>query len=522
MPRPSPSPRRALIGVAALGLALTCTSLPSAGVSTAAPDTGAAAGSSAPRPNLMLITVDDMSLKDLAHLPNIQRLLVDQGTTAVNGLAPTPLCVPARASLLSGQYAHNHRALHIGRRNAGFRSFADHDTLPVWLQDAGYRTGFVGKYLNGYGSRPLHGKPGWRYVPPGWDTWRGSIDMKTYNYSRTVLSANGTRQIRAAQYNTDGFAQQADSFIAQHRTGKPWYLWVNYVAPHKGGPHDQDDPRRDVRTYASPSPARKYRNRYRAIPRLSTPEMFETDTSDKVVRAARKRWKPSHQAKIAGVRQQRLEALRSVDDAVARHVAVLRRTGQLDRTVIAFTSDNGFQVGEHNLVGKLWHYKNSSGVPMVFRGPGIAAGHRTRTIIANPDIPVTLAALAGATPQGRVVDGIDVSGALRGTETVRAVPTAAWAPKGSQRPMFRGVRVGERWNYVRMRSGAEELYDWARDPYELSNVATDPRYAEVRNELRDLTTELASCSGHSPDLATSCQEASVTERARTLARASIG
>jgi len=91
-------------------------------------------------PNLLMITVDDASWNTMKYMPHLRHLVADEGITLRNGLAPTPICVPARASLLSGQYAHNHGAVTINGEGGGVAAFDENRTLPVWLQDAGYRT----------------------------------------------------------------------------------------------------------------------------------------------------------------------------------------------------------------------------------------------------------------------------------------------------------------------------------------------------------------------------------------------
>ena len=100
---------------------------------------------------MLLITADDAAPGDLKYMPHARDLIADRGVTFTNGVAPTPICVPARASLLTGQYTHNHKAYTIEGKGGGFKSFDSRNALPVWLKRAGYDTLFIGKYLNGYG-----------------------------------------------------------------------------------------------------------------------------------------------------------------------------------------------------------------------------------------------------------------------------------------------------------------------------------------------------------------------------------
>lgn len=446
------------------------------------------------RPNIFMITVDDAAPDDLAHMPHVRKLLVDKGVRVANGLAPTPICVPARATLLTGQFAHNHGALTIDGESGGFKSFRhDGNTLPVWLQRAGYDTLFVGKYLNGYGGHHA------RYVPPGWTDWRGSVDPWTYEFNRAVINHDG-HVTRRREYNTTAFARAVDTDLsAKRRTKKPWYLWVNYVAPHIGGPRDRDDPivtHPHARRIPTTSPAPKYRNYFAGLPLPDKPNMFESDVSDKVMHPAKATWSPMLRGLVREMYEQRLEALKSVDDAVARHIAILRRTGQLDNTLIVFSSDNGFNVGEHNLIGKLWYFRDSSQLPMVMRGPGLAKGTTTKTIVSNADLPVTFAALAHARP-GRVVDGENVMPWLRsGRNVERVVPLEGYPVDGGRRRIYSAIRVGDRWNYARLGS-REELYDLRADPYELDNVADEPSYAATLARMRGLDRTYRNCAGDS-------------------------
>ena len=498
------STRSAVALIAAAGLGVTGCSLgpaePLRGAgepasptpSIAAPSVSPGMGSGArrpdeQRPNFLVITTDDAAPGDLEHMPNVKRLLADRGVTMTNLVAPTPICVPARASLLTGQYAHNHGALTIQGEGGGFASFDDRRTLPVWLRQAGYDTMLVGKYLNGYGAGETR-----RYVPPGWSDWRGSIDWSTYFFPSAELSVNG-EVVRTPDYNTDVFADNVTEMLsAPERHENPWYLTVNYVAPHHGDPIEPDDPV-DMMTTV---PAQRHRDLFKDLPLPDKPNMFEQRPGDKAMRAThdRARWTPEARAALREAHQQRVESLQAVDEAVREHVWVLRRTKQLARTVVVFTSDNGSMLGEHNLAGKLWHYRDSQTVPTVIRGPGVPQGRTVATLAANVDLPTTIAAWAGVEP-GRAVDGIDLRPVLRGEPMPgRAVPTLAHPVLGAARPLYRGIRVGERWNYARLRTG-EELYDLRADPYELDNVADDPAYRPALRRLRKLTRALRDCVG---------------------------
>ena len=148
------------------------------------------------RPNVVVIMTDDQRVDEMAVLPAVRRLVVRPGAWFSRSFASFPLCCPSRATFLTGQYAHNHGVLDNRPPRGGYDRLDSSETLPVWLQRAGYETAHVGKYLNGYGTaRP-------REVPPGWDEWHAVIDPTTYYYRGYVLNENGS-VVRPRRYQTD-------------------------------------------------------------------------------------------------------------------------------------------------------------------------------------------------------------------------------------------------------------------------------------------------------------------------------
>lgn len=380
------------------------------------------------KPNVLLITTDDMMIGDLAFMPHTRRLLARQGVNLTEGIAPTPICVPARASLLTGQYTHNHGAHTIEGPQGGFASFNDRNTLPVWLRAGGYRTVFAGKYLNSYGVK----NP--RYIPPGWDHWYGSVDMTTYAFYGTRYNENGT-VVKHSAHNSDVLADYTTNEIERSARGKrPWFMWVNYVAPHHGGGKESDDPD----SFGTTRPADRHRNRFRNQTLPKGPEMFIRGQGP----YGKGRLSPALRRDIRELYQQRLESLLSVDEAVRDSVRALRRTRQLDDTYIIFTSDNGFLTGHHNSVGKLVPFNQSLRIPIVARGPGIPRGRISRTPTTNPDLAVTIAAIAGVKP-GRKVDGVPMLRYWKTRRTFqRPIPLVAYPVADGRRPMYTGLREG--------------------------------------------------------------------------------
>lgn len=466
----------------ALGVLLAAALLPSATVAAPAP-LGTRAVEQA-QPNVLVIMTDDQTVESLRVMTNVKRLLRDRGTAFANSFVTYALCCPSRATFLTGQYAHNHGVLGNSPPNGGYAKLDHTNTLPVWLQDAGYYTAHLGKYLNGYGrTDPTE-------IPPGYDDWRGSVDPSTYRFYDYTLNENGRLVTYEGAYQTDLYARKAVRTIERRAPlAKPFFLWVAFLAPHSGGPREPGDPAGQ----ATPVPAPRHRNDFASAPLPRPPGFNERNVSDKP-RGIRDRplLGPSRIRKIRENYQQRLESLLAVDEAVARMVAALRRTGELDDTLIIFTSDNGFFHGEHRVPGgKTLAYEPSIRVPLIMRGPGIPAGLRLGQRVANIDLAPTIVDAAGATP-GRVMDG-------RSLLPVIASPQAPLGrdllvERGPGPQTFTALRAPNHL-YTEHGNGERELYDLARDPFQLQSRHADPAYAALREELAERLAHLRACSG---------------------------
>jgi N-acetylglucosamine-6-sulfatase len=428
-------------------------------------------------PNVVVVMTDDQDVPSLRTMPRVQRLLAERGTTFTRAFATFPLCCPSRATFLTGQYAHNHGVRDNLPPRGGFPAFHDESTLPVWLQAAGYRTAFVGKYLNGYAARPT-------YVPPGWSDWRALVTpFQMYGHT---LNQNGelrTYGYAARDYQTDVLTRKTAGFIrASAPRPKPFFITVAPLAPHDEGVLDDvpEAPR-------NPRPALRDWGRFANASLPRTPAFNEADIADKP-RPVRDEppLEGAYLEALTRLHRSRLESLRAVDRMVGQLVATLRDVGELRRTVVTFTSDNGFLLGEHRQVGKEQVYEESVRVPLVVRGPGFAPGSSDRRLVGNIDLAPTIADLAGAQP-GIPVDGHSVLEDRSGWRDALLLQNL------SKAKAFAAVRT-RRFVLSRGRMGTE-LYDLSADPFQLENLAGDPEHRGVMDRLASRLARLRTCAG---------------------------
>jgi arylsulfatase A-like enzyme len=449
------------------------------------------------KPNIILVLTDDQTAADFAYMPKTKQLVADSGMTLPLFFDSVPLCCPSRATILRGQYAHNHGVESNVAPNGGYGEFLSRNeessTIATWLHDAGYRTGLFGKYMNRYphgdGQRGT-GDP--THVPPGWDEWDAGIANSGYPGFNYSLNENGiVHEYGAAEqdYETDVLSAKSVEFIrtSDPRSG-PFFL---YIAPHP--PHGP----------ATPAP--RHANLFKDLTAPQGPAFNEDDVSDKPTYM--RNYQKLSASDIKGIDElfvRRLESLQSVDDLVGTLVAELQASGQLDNTFIFVTSDNGFMQGQHRKpAGKQVPYEESIRVSMFVRGPGIVPASTSTALTGNVDLAPTFAQIAGVTPP-KFVDGRSLLGIL----TSRVVPAnwrtgfllEGWSSAGDAEddpspsiPDFRGVRTADAL-YVEYGTNETELYDLRTDPYELDNLwKLAPR--SVLDGFRTYLHNLQDCSG---------------------------
>ncbi|MEZ5091451.1 sulfatase [Nocardioides sp.] len=449
----------------------------------ASPQTRTEAQESPPdeRPNIILISTDDQTTYDMQWMPITRELIGGHGVDFPDGLSPHSLCCPARAEMVTGQYGQNNGVHHNTGANGGYHALIDRDnTIGRWLQDAGYHTGMAGKYMNGYNE--TYG------APEGWDHWnpyvRGTDFMNTRYYNDGDL-------VERHGYVDDITNEYVRSYIDEFaKAEQPFFVWISNYAPHRA------KKRTGETEYSVPAPRFRGTLADVRLPALDKPSFNEDDVSDQ----------PSntHVAKVSPAEMQkrftsRIEALQAADENVAKLVDQLDRLGELDNTYIFFVSDNGYLLGEHRLSHKNYIYRESMAVPFEVRVPTATTGTTSQMPVTLADLAPTISELAGATPE-RLVDGVSFAPLLRGQpmtwRDTQLIQTGKASPS-LEGWRIRGART-DRYTYgVDVTDNFEQLYDRLRDPFEIDNVAKDPRYRPVLLDMRNRMEALRDCAGAS-------------------------
>lgn len=465
--------------------ALCAVVLVAAGAGVAVPAASAQADT---RPNVVVLMTDDQTLRSMRAMPRTRALIGDRGATFANSFVSNPRCCPSRATFLTGQYSHNNGVLTNGPPIGGWQRLrGTSNWLPTWLQSAGYRTVHTGKFLNHYGvDDPTE-------VPPGWDEWYGTIDPTTYRYYNYTVNENGVPRTYGNDprwYSTDFTARRSAGIVERLApSDQPFFLSVAFLAPHTGGPQEPGDPA----GLGTPAIADRHRGAFASLP-LPRPAAFdEADVSDKPAFLRRPRLTQRTIAGIEALYRQRLESLLAVDEGIDQIVAALRASGELDNTLLVFTSDNGYMAGEHRLPhGKAKAYDPSLRVPLMISGPGVPVGARPQQLVVNADLAPTILDAARATA-GRPQDGRSLLPLTRDPALGRSRPLLVEIAKGAGLKTT-AIRTA-RWLYAEHAGGSSELYDMANDPQQLRSLHADPSLARTRRQLARQLAALRACSG---------------------------
>jgi arylsulfatase A-like enzyme len=434
-----------------------------------------------PRPNFVIVVLDDLDSAALGALPGVTRRLAQEGLSFERHFVTNPLCAPSRASLLTGRYTHNHGVLSNGPPDGGFPRYRErgHEgaDLAAWLHAAGYTTALLGKYLNDYPHAA-----GDAYIPPFWDEWHAVLEDRRADNFGFTLNENG-RVHAPTEYQTDLLAARAAEFIAgaSRAPGRPFFLYLAPAAPH-----------------APSTPAARHAGLFADARAPRTPAFDEADVSDKPAwLRAQGRLTPRQVRRLDRFWRRRLQTLAAVEEMLARLFTALEQAGELDRTFVFFTSDNGYVQGPHRFPGgKNAPYEETVRVPLLVRGPGVPAGEPRAHLVSTIDYAPTLLELAGA----RAPDGLDgrslvpllrprppAAGSWRGALLIERGPSGDPFPIPAWRALRTPTQV-----YIRYAGGEREFYDLERDPHQLESVP-----ARAPADLPARLDALGACRGPS-------------------------
>lgn len=478
----------------------------------------------AAKPNIVVFMIDDLDVRSLDTLlangmmPRLQSQVIGNGTSLnfTESFVTRAHCCPSRATFLTGQYAHNHGVMTNDPPFGGVERFHDDSTLATWLKTAGYRTGLVGKYLNGYGSATSQ-----TFVPPGWDDWQGLHDFSSSRPYFYNVNDNGS-VIQHNTYNTDQMAQRAVDFIQESNANQPFFLYVAPSAPHMSiNPQYNACPapgaspwefntvtleRLDWGYTVFPAPRHQgliYGDSAR-FP-LPMPPSFNEDVDDKPV------WYRNNAMTAANIDclqknyWRRLESMLGIDELVGRVDSALSQKQVRSNTIVIFTSDNGFMMGEHRQLHKGQAFEESIRVPLIIGYPGTGGARTISHVVLNNDLAPTIAALAGATPT-IPVDGRSLLPLFVSPGPIvwrKRFVVEHWSAVPSAQPL----------DYVALRTGGggprrklvdypkadaamkREYYDLDSDPNELTNREGDASASGQIAELMVRLNQLKVCAG---------------------------
>jgi N-acetylglucosamine-6-sulfatase len=466
-------------------------------------------------PNIVLITTDDQPLSTFQrqHMPQTFRRLVDRGTNFTDAVVNTPLCCPSRATLLTGQYVHNHG---VWTNLPGYGSLVDHrDVLPVWLRRAGYRTGHFGKWLHGYeavrGTKPA----------PGWGRWHTQLDRRRYYDYK--LSRDGRaifKGSRPRDHLTPVMTRAAARWVKQNvERRRPLFVQLDYYAPHVG-PRFSDGVGMS-RCIGAPEPSPRDRRTVLEGGAPRPPSFNEADISDKPVFSRGPLLDATQIESLDRRYRCTLESMAGVDRGINRTFQMFQRAGALRNTAFIFLTDNGFLFGEHRIRGgKARPWEEAIRTPLVIRPPRDFGPFSAEVAeqAAEVDVVPTILRFARARPcrngSCRTLDGHSLTAAMKGR--VRPLRNRAvlveMADRGRQPRSFacrfQALRISGSVFIENQSVPAEdtricedrivyEHYEIATDPFQLENqVGTTGLPVTPRQRaLRDRLDRLRACSG---------------------------
>ncbi|MGZ0657249.1 sulfatase family protein [Coraliomargarita sp. W4R72] len=421
------------------------------------------------QPNILFVFSDQHRWCDLGcygnahvHSPNFDRF-ASEGLCCDNAISNTPVCVPARGGLLTGRYPLRHGAI--------TNDLAINPKCPsvaTALKAGGYHTGYFGKWH-------LNGTPRDEPVAPdrrlGFQEWNVHNCSHDYQNSFYYDTANQVHEING--YDATTYTSLAVDFIQRQANNEsPWALWLSW-----GPPHDPyfAVPQKYLDQYAGQRIPLRPNVPEHIVDRIDLDRYWDRETVEQNLHG--------YYAHIT-----------ALDCEFGRLLAALKASGQLDNTIIVYTSDHGDQLGSQGWTNKQLPYEESIHVPLLVKGPGVGSGHSDALIGLN-DLPVSILALAGIEmpdADGKDLSQIFKDPAAPGLDACYLsdlVPCHQSTWRGTN--AWRGVRT-QQYTYACHDDGRPWLlFDNEVDPRQQNNLVNAPELAEVRDELHTQTTQFA-------------------------------
>lgn len=463
------------------------------GISTAALSLGAVATFAAEdRPNILYIMSDDHSfqtigvyasvLKDYVKTPNIDRI-AHEGVRMDNCFVTNSISTPSRAAILTGQYSHHNQVYTLADELP-----AGHPSMAKELQKNGYQTAIIGKWHIGT-------------QPEGFDFYSvmpGQGKYENPGFMESGLPFDVKHAVRTQGYCTDVITDKCIDWMEKADKNKPFFLMCHFKAPHT--PFTPAERHKDLyKDIVFPEPDNLYENLdNRPILKSVHNKISGGRFADKTL-PKEDRVKDAYQEYIRTY----LSCIAGIDENVGRLLECLEKNGQLDNTIIVYTSDQGFYMGEHGLVDKRLMYEEALRMPLVIRYPRkIRANTTCQTFVQNIDFAPTLLEYAGIRTPG-YMDGKSFCASLTGKKAPDARKTAYYRYwmnfKGYNIPAHYGLRT-DRYKLIYFygkscgtkgsidKPGFQpvwEFYDLQEDPHEMTNQYGNKKYEKVINELKE-------------------------------------
>jgi len=441
-------------------------------------------------PNIVFILTDDLSMNLLQFMPHVLQMQKD-GVTFANYFVTDSLCCPSRSSIFTGRYPHDTGVFKNVGKEGGYLVFRargnEQSTFATALSAAGYRTAFLGKYLNGYEPEQHHP------IAPGWNTW--VVAGNGYLGFHYVFNQDGQlvpHGFKPQDYLTDVVADLAVRFIKQ-KSGVPFFIEIATFAPH-----------------APYTPAPRDAN---AFPDLRAPR---TPAYNAPHDASAPHWLAEHVALtqadmdlIDKAFRKRAQSVLAVDKMIGELQAAVAAIGQAKNTYFIFSSDNGYHMGEYRLMpGKMTAYDTDIRVPLIVTGPGVPSGRTVEEIVENVDLCPTFTELASAAAPANV-DGVSLVPLLHGQGAKEWRSVALVEHHGPVRelrdPDLPSVRSGNPTTYEAIRSRTALYVEYADGEKEYHDLTTDPD--ELRNTFSSLSNEQKSSLHKMLAATTNCHDA---------------